>query len=221
MHDASKDDNKRQDFLQGLRKASFNGSFIITGYSVIGGSTAASASSLKELEGQILKHLQGRNYRGQQQPGQGGQGSGWVIPSEVMAEAGSPLKGVQTHLQLTLETGLLYRCMANATYPIHILAEGAKHIRNKDIKKKLEFANQRRNLYLPYSAIITEMAQAGWDVPPVGLLLRLGACESFQAAGNDIVQYREMAFSNMFQRKLRIETSEDLERLVLFPSNYT
>ncbi|GIL61613.1 hypothetical protein Vafri_16035, partial [Volvox africanus] len=110
------------------------------------------------------------------------------------------LRGVQTDLQFILDSGLLYRRATNGAFPIHILSKGAAIIRSKGVKQKLEFARQRRELYLPYSPALTALSQPGWELPPLGLLLRLGASESYRAAGNDIVRYREIYARNQFER---------------------
>lgn len=201
INNQTKDDIQRAVFLQRLRKMACNGSFVFTGYGVI------NANSLAELKGKVIKCLQGRRGQAQQQQGQQRPGGtdevGGAIPQDIAADVERELKGVQTHLQYTLEAGLLYQRAANGLIPIDILAKSAPVVKLKDVKQKLEFAQQRRQLYLPYSPFLTELAQKGWDVPPLGLLLRLGAADSFRTAGNDIVRYREIAASNQFQRKLR------------------
>lgn len=202
FNNSKKDEAQRYDFLEGLRKIAYNGSLVLTGYGVV------HENNLQSLKAKVVEYLhpQGCAQQVQQLQGQQGPGvtdGGGVVPREVAEEAERVLKGVQTHLQFTLEAGLLYRRSSNGTFPMDVLAKGAPVVRGKDVQLKLEFAKQRRQLYLPYSPVLTDLAQKGWDVPPLGLLLRLGAAESFQTAGNDIVRYRELYASRQLKCKLR------------------
>lgn len=230
VNSGRKDPVEKREFIYNNKKVTINGSKLLSGRGELSQQYKA---NLKALVLQGLQWGRGDSVQQQEQAAQQGQGgpsgsqaaqqgqggpsgsqavqqgpggpSGSGAPSQKeIQEADRVVNGVSTHLEYLMEAGLLYRRAQNGPMPIHTLSRGVSVIRYKDTKAKLEFARQRRQVYLEFSPSMTELVKTDITAPPLGLLLRLGTAETFQSAGNDIVRYRELLATKKLQSRLRV-----------------
>ncbi|GIL95046.1 hypothetical protein Vretimale_1154, partial [Volvox reticuliferus] len=169
VNDPKKAPVKVASFIEGLKLQCRAGSSVLTGFSVVGGSESQRERAINSLKSKLVAYK-----------------ARLTQPHDAMKRASLDehafLEGVHTHLQYVIEN-FLFSADSKGSFPIDVLTKCP--VTGNGVLSGMQ---KRRGMYLEYGGRLARRCKRD-SAAPIGLLLALGACDTYIMAGRLIDEY--------------------------------